>query len=133
MKKWLGSFGIGLFAALVAGYWYQRRSLTAGAQATDSRRPDSAQIAAEMRDTFVPGKVDTGNASPELFDLNSCSVEDLLGITGMDADSATRIVESRPYRSKMDLLSQMVVPNHVFAIVSERVRVLSPDESVKIA
>ena len=86
-----------------------------------------------MRDEFVPGKLNTGQPSPELLDLNSCSIQDLLEIGGVEPDWAVRIVEARPYRNKMDLLSRMVVPIDVFHVISARVSIAKPDEAVKIA
>jgi hypothetical protein len=86
-----------------------------------------------MRDEFVSGKINTGQPSPELLDLNSCSVQDPLGIGGIEPDWAVRIVEARPHRNKMDLLSRMVVPIDVFNLISGRVSIVKPDEAVKIA
>lgn len=138
MKKFLGSFGAGLFVALAAAFLLTRNRGTANdrvaQRGTESETlPDTERIAEEMRDTFVPGKVNTGELSPALLDLNSCSVQDLLGISGVEEDWASRIVEARPYRNKMDLLSRMVVPIDVFNVISERVSIAKPDEAVKIA
>lgn len=138
MKKFFGSFGAGLFVALAAAFLLTRNRRTANDRVVqrgteNETLPDTERIAEEMRDTFVPGKVNTGELSPALLDLNSCSVQDLLGISGVEEDWASRIVESRPYRNKMDLLSRMVVPIDVFNVISERVSIAKPDEAVKIA
>jgi DNA uptake protein ComE-like DNA-binding protein len=131
MKRLLGSFGAGLFVALAAAFLLTRR--TTHRVNRSEVLPDAERLANEMRDAFMPGKVNTGLLSSELLDLNSCSVQDLLGIDGLDADWALRIVEARPYRNKMDLLSRMVVPMDVFHAISERVVIAKPDEGVKIA
>jgi hypothetical protein len=138
MKKFFGSFGAGLFVALAAAFLLTRNRRTTNDRVAqrgtgNETLPDTERIAEEMRDTFVPGKVNTGEVSPALLDLNSCSVQDLLGISGVEEDWASRIVESRPYRNKMDLLSRMVVPIDVFNLISERVSIAKPDEAVKIA
>ena len=137
MKKFLGSIGAGLFVALAAAFLLTRNRHVANEHAEqrppDHILPDAERIAAEMRDEFVPGKVNTGQPSPELLDLNSCSMQDLLAIGGIEPDWAVRIVEARPYRNKMDLLSRMVVPIDVFNVISGRVSIVKPDEAVKIA
>jgi hypothetical protein len=138
MKRFLGSFGAGLFVALAATFLLTRNRRVANdrvnqRETTNEVLPDAERLAEEMRDAFVPGKINTGQLSPDLLDLNSCSVQDLLGIADLDADWAARIVESRPYRNKMDLLSRMVVPIDVFNVISERVSIAKPDEGVKVA
>ncbi len=138
MKGFLGSFGAGLLVALAAAFLLTRNRRRANDRVAQRRTadevlPDTERIADAMRDEFVPGKINTGEVSPELLDLNSCSLQDLLAISGIDEDSASRIVESRPYRNKMDLLSRMVVPTDVYNVISERVSIAKPDEGVKIA
>ena len=138
MKKSLGSFGAGLLVALAAAFLLtknRRATSDRGAQRRTPNEtiPDAERIAEAMRDDFVPGKINTGQPSPEMLDLNTCSVQDLLNIGGFEEDWASRIVESRPYRNKMDLLSRMVVPIDVFNVISERVSIAKPDEGVKIA
>ncbi len=137
MKKLFGLFGAGLFVALAATFLLNRNRNVANERpeqhATDDVLPDAERIAEEMRDEFVPGKLNTGQPSPELLDLNSCSIQDLLEIGGVEPDWAVRIVEARPYRNKMDLLSRMVVPIDVFHVISARVSIAKPDEAVKIA
>ena len=138
MKRFFGSFGAGLFVALAAAFLLTRNRRTTNDRVAqrgtgNQTLPDTERIAEKMRDVFVPGKVNTGEVSPALLDLNSCSVQDLLGISGVEEDWASRIVEARPYRNKMDLLSRMVVPIDVFNVISERVSIAKPDEAVKIA
>ena len=137
MKKLFGLFGAGVFVALAATFLLSRNRNVANERleqhATDDVLPDAEHIAAEMRDEFVPGKLNTGQPSPELLDLNSCSIQDLLEIGVVEPDWAVRIVEARPYRNKMDLLSRMVVPIDVFNLISARVSIAKPDEAVKIA
>lgn len=140
MKKLFGSFGAGLLVALAAAFLLTKNRRAASDRvahrgSADEVLPDTEaeRIAEAMRDGFVPGKINTGQPSPELLDLNACSIQDLLNIGGLEEDWASRIVESRPYRNKMDLLSRMVVPIDVFNAISERVSIAKPDEGVKIA
>jgi len=138
MKKLIGSVGAGLFVALAAALFLSRRFGIFGAsrrQAETANKVlrDAEQLADKMRDEFVPGKINTGELSPGLVDLNACSLQELLSIRGLDPEWATRIVDSRPYRSKMDLISRMVVPIDVFTTISARISIGKPDEGVKIA
>jgi hypothetical protein len=68
-----------------------------------------------------------------LFDLNAITVEELLVIEPLDAEMANRIIEGRPYRNKLDLLSRMIVPEDVYQSISHRVMVSEPEQPVKIA
>jgi DNA uptake protein ComE-like DNA-binding protein len=52
---------------------------------------------------------------PELrVDINHASLEQLLKVPGMTRSWAGRIVRFRPYRSKLDLLEDGVLPNEVY-------------------
>jgi hypothetical protein len=66
------------------------------------------------------------------FDLNRCSIEDLRSL-GLEEGTSERIIESRPYRSKLELLSRVMLPNEVYVGVKNRVTVANPDEPVKVA
>src|SRR4051794_16658006 len=45
-----------------------------------------------------------------VLDLNAASQDELTHLNGMDDNLAERIVENRPYDSKLDLLDRMVLP-----------------------
>ena len=49
-------------------------------------------------------------ASANLLDLNTASHEEFLQL-GLDGEMSDRILENRPYRNKLDLLSRMVIPD----------------------
>jgi hypothetical protein len=58
---------------------------------------------------------------PELgLDLNVANREQLARL-GLDGDSVDRIIENRPYRSKLDLLSRFVVPDGVYREIKGRI------------
>lgn len=67
-----------------------------------------------------------------LLDLNRCSTVELRGL-GLEDDTIERIVESRPYRSKLELVSRLMLPNDVYAVVKNRVNVTNTNEPTKIA
>ena len=40
---------------------------------------------------------------------------------GLDAELAERIVEQRPYPSKIDLLGRMVIPGEIYNSIKDRI------------
>jgi len=66
------------------------------------------------------------------LDLNQCSMEDFLDV-GLDQASAERIIEQRPYRNKLELVSRMVVPDEVYQLIRNRIFILESDEPIKVA
>ena len=71
-------------------------------------------------------------ASANLLDLNTASQEELLRL-GLDNEMCDRIVENRPYRNKLDLLSRMVIPEQAYSIIRDLVGVARATESIKYA
>ena len=67
-----------------------------------------------------------------LLDLNRCSTRELRGL-GLEDETVERIVESRPYRSKLELVSRVMLPNDVYATVKNRVNVTNTNEPIKFA
>ena len=54
-------------------------------------------------------------------DLNTCTREQLLGLSGVDGELAERILDNRPYRSKFDLLNRRIIPEGVYIRVRSQV------------
>lgn len=67
-----------------------------------------------------------------LIDLNDCSMSDFRKL-GLDDQVAERIFENRPYRSKLELVSRVMLPNDVYALIKDRVKVHNTQEPVKVA
>ena len=44
-----------------------------------------------------------------------------MALLGLDAETADRIVEHRPYPSRIDLLGRMVVPNEVYEMIKDKI------------
>jgi LPXTG-motif cell wall-anchored protein len=65
-------------------------------------------------------------------DLNSAGSEQLSQL-GLDGDSVTRIVENRPYRNKLELVSRIIVPEDVYGMIKDRIVVNGAGEPVKVA
>lgn len=62
---------------------------------------------------FTPPLGFSGTTSEHLLDLNTASHDDLVGL-GLDGQISDQIVENRPYRNKLELLSRMVIPEHAY-------------------
>lgn len=70
--------------------------------------------------------------SEHLVDLNEAAASELGGL-GLDQETVERLVENRPYRSKLELVSRMVIPEKLFATIRDKVAISEGRDSVKIA
>ncbi len=70
--------------------------------------------------SLVPASAGTPK-SAILVDLNSATIAELLKLPGMTETWARRIVRFRPYRSKLDLQNEGVVPPNVYERIREAV------------
>jgi hypothetical protein len=77
------------------------------------------------------------NQSPEellsqhLLDLNSASAQEMVGL-GISGESVERLLENRPYRNKLDLISRMVLSQVEYEAIKDRVSVAEAREAVKV-
>jgi hypothetical protein len=71
-------------------------------------------------------------AANDLLDLNVTGVSDLLEL-GVEAEMADRIVENRPFRNKLELLSRRIVTEEVYERIKDRVAVANANDAIKIA
>jgi DNA uptake protein ComE-like DNA-binding protein len=67
-----------------------------------------------------------------MIDLNSSDPEQLQGI-GLDPESANRLIENRPYRNKLDLLSRMVLAPEVYSDIKNKIGIADAGDPIKIA
>ena len=56
-----------------------------------------------------------------VININEASEQELVQSLGVDAELAERIVEHRPYPSKIDLLGRMVVPEEIYNSIKHRI------------
>lgn len=70
--------------------------------------------------------------SEHLVDLNEATTGELRGL-GLDQQSVERLVENRPYRSKLELISRMVIPETIFATIRDKVAISEGRDPVKVA
>lgn len=70
--------------------------------------------------------------SQHLIDLNAAGAEQIAEL-GMSAESLERLLENRPYRNKLELVSRMVLSQDEYSAIKDRVSVAGAREPVKIA
>jgi DNA uptake protein ComE-like DNA-binding protein len=58
-----------------------------------------------------------------LLDLNKASEGDLIALNGLDPVLATRILENRPYVTKIDLIGRMIIPEASYELIKHSVTV----------
>ena len=99
--------------------------------------------ASRLRGKGRPSKITTADlgyrersaeelASENLLDLNTASREEFLGL-GLDGELSDRILDNRPYRNKLDLLSRMVIPEQAYGLIKDLIGVARATEPVKVA
>ena len=71
-------------------------------------------------------------ASKDLIDLNVSDATELLNL-GLEQASVERVIENRPYRSKLELVSRMVLSEAEYAGIRDRVAVAEGRDPVKVA
>ena len=70
--------------------------------------------------------------SEHLIDLNSGSADQIASL-GLSAESQERLLENRPYRSKLELVARMILSQDEYSAIKDRVSVAEAREPVKIA
>jgi len=90
--SFLGAVGLGIFS----GAWIiaSRRRRAGGSQSSSNR---------------------------SVVNINEASQQEIMQALGLDAELAERIVEQRPYPSKIDLLGRMVVPEEIYNSIKHRI------------
>ena len=67
-----------------------------------------------------------------LVELNQATMQDFLDI-GLDEQTAARIIEERPYRNKLELVSRMVVPAEVYEMIRNKIFIAEANQPVIVA
>jgi DNA uptake protein ComE-like DNA-binding protein len=67
-----------------------------------------------------------------LVDLNAAHVDQLKQL-GLDVESAERVIENRPYRNKMELVSRMIIPEVLYDVIKSKIAIATASEAIKIA
>ncbi len=99
LLSFLGAMGVGIFAA-------------------------SWLASLQRRGLAIQGERKTFNLSPRsngVLNINEASQREIMQVLGLDAETAERIVEHRPYPSRLDLLGRMVVSNDVYLTIKDKI------------
>ena len=135
MRGHVGAFLLGLGIAGAAAFVYDkvRRGEIDVDEMGGRIRDASREVVAEVeraRDK-VSDMVAAGAAA--MVDINQASADDFERIGVHDPDTIERLIAGRPYRNKMELLTRMIVPEDVYAVIKNHIDIARPDESVKVA
>ncbi|MBV9086698.1 MAG: helix-hairpin-helix domain-containing protein, partial [Acidobacteriaceae bacterium] len=68
-----------------------------------------------------------------IVDLNTADRGALIRLAGLGPFLADRIIENRPYRNKLDLISRRVIPDGAYARISHQVGVAVDSETPVLA
>lgn len=127
MKRQIASFFAGIGVAVLIGVglttYRHREQIAQRGRDIAKRGRRIAKRGQQIVQQFRP--------QPDI-DLNGCPTEQLVR-AGIDREMADRIVESRPYRSKLELIERVMLPNDVYALIKNRVWVSGANEPVKVA
>jgi competence protein ComEA len=104
----------GLGVAIALATWAHRRGLESKRTVDDAQYPLT---------------------EPDAIDLNSSGKVELMELAGIGPVLAGRIIDGRPYRNKLDLLSRMIIPSRVYDEIKHQVSVTraAARQPVKIA
>jgi DNA uptake protein ComE-like DNA-binding protein len=84
------------------------------AQATAEAKRDAKAVAAGIREGWSRDKA---------VDLNTATKEQLVGLPGMTAAQADRVIAGRPYNEPGDLVTRRIVPKIEYDKIADRVTV----------
>ena len=114
----LGGIGIGVSALL----WVRRIA--------QSRRLANLHLTTENLDYQDVPREELSSA--HLIDLNDAEAAGLAALN-LRPESLERLIENRPYRSKLELVSRMVLTEAEYETIRDKVGIAEGREPVKIA
>ena len=71
-------------------------------------------IAGAQADSKASGAADAAAKTTEKLDINTATVDQLKELPGIGDAYSQKIVDSRPYRTKLDLVQKKVVPQATY-------------------
>jgi DNA uptake protein ComE-like DNA-binding protein len=92
----------------------------------------AADIQLKAHDLNYPDLSREDLISNHLTDLNAADSAQLQAL-GLDAEAAERLIESRPYRSKLELVSRMVLAENLYREIKDKIGVSNAREPFKVA
>src|SRR3954454_15812003 len=71
----------------------------------------------------------------DVLDLNNASEEELQELSGIGPALSARIMENRPYRNKLELVSRMVIPEATYDRIKDQIAFSddSAEEPIQVA
>jgi hypothetical protein len=117
-------FWAGISLGIIVGTYLITRNL--------AQRSRAANLRLLTEDLSAPNLSHEDLASRHVADLNTAGQPQLEEL-GLDAESVDRLIENRPYRNKVELLSRMVVPQEVYAAIKDKIAVADAQEPFKVA
>ena len=114
---------IGIGIGVIGTYLFLRRNV----QST----PDT-DVLLTTQDLDYPDVPTEELTAEHLTDLNNADREQLHRLK-LDAQSLERLIENRPYRNKLELLSRLVLTQDVYDTVKDKIGISEGREPVKIA
>ena len=135
MKGHVGSFLLGLGLAALGAFIYDKYRRgdidveRIGEQIKDASREikqEATRLTEQVSDIATIG-------AAALVDINRASAEDFERIGIHDPELVDKVIEGRPYRNKMDLLTRMIVPQDIYEVIKLHIKADGSDEAVKVA
>ena len=68
----------------------------------------------------------------DLVDLNVAEAPELLKL-GLNQAAVDRVIENRPYRSKLELVSRLILSEREYAAIRDRIGVAQGRDPIKVA
>lgn len=62
------------------------------------------------------------DSGDDLLDLNSASDKQLARLSGLPAELVARIIENRPYLTKIDLIGRRIIPDETYERIKHSVK-----------
>lgn len=138
MKRHLTAFLAGLGLSVLAGFGMhaarnRQQIAQRGRESAHRGREHGRVLVGRGRDLAGRGQqfAQAVSRSGDI-DLNQCSAEQLTSI-GVDHLTAQRIIEFRPYRSKLELVSRVMLTPDIYGTIKHRVFVSGTNDAVKVA
>jgi DNA uptake protein ComE-like DNA-binding protein len=91
-----------------------------------------ASIQIKTQDLDYPDLSPKDLISNHLTDLNEADSAQLQAL-GLDVQAAERLIENRPFRTKLELVSRMVLAEELYAKIKDKIAVSNAREPFKVA
>jgi|SRR5262245_10289431 len=68
-------------------------------------------------------------AKTPVLDINTASVDELKAIRGINEATAKKIIEGRPYKRKVELVTKKIIPQESFDKIKSQIVAKQPNKS----